>query len=282
MVSKIGNQEDNMQLMVAQMLQKMQSADTDGTTGLSKAELSSIDTSGNAGGSEFLKSLSNQFDKLDTDGDGELTSNEISMMKPPSGQMGLPAGMEIEGLANSNATSTTATSETDALQQTTTGSTSTTSNSSQSKEATMKDLLDEIMKAAVENFTTNYQKKSDGDKDDASVAAMKAADTDGKSGLSVKELSSIDTSKDTKKADFVNNLINNFTKYDSNSDGQLSANEIAASRSDINSSASNSGILNSATTNGLKNLSEEFISKMLNDYKNGGLSNLTSSLNIAV
>lgn len=70
---------------------KMKSADTDGVQGLSKAELSSIDTGANSVESDFLQALSACFDKLDSDGDGELSRNEIvtgissHAINPPTG-----------------------------------------------------------------------------------------------------------------------------------------------------------------------------------------------------
>lgn len=97
MVSGIGNTtDDNIQLLMAQLYQKMNAADTDGTVGLSIDELSSVDAGDDIGGSAFLKSLNEQFDTLDADGNGQLTSDEISSAKPPVGQMGPPPWLSME------------------------------------------------------------------------------------------------------------------------------------------------------------------------------------------
>lgn len=82
MVSDINSTaDDSIQLMMAHMYQKLNKADTDGTAGLSKSELSSIDAD-NKTGAAFLKSLQEQFDALDKDGDKQLSSNEIASLKP--------------------------------------------------------------------------------------------------------------------------------------------------------------------------------------------------------
>lgn len=95
MVSSISsNSDDSIQLLMAQMFQKMKSADTDGIAGLSKDELSSIDSSNDVGGSAFLKSLTDQFSSLDADKNGQLSSEEISKARP-SEPMGPPPGMDL-------------------------------------------------------------------------------------------------------------------------------------------------------------------------------------------
>lgn len=82
MVSGINNAaEDSIQLM-AQMYQQLNKADTDGVSGLSKGELSSINTGNDVGKADFLKALQEQFDALDTDGNGQLTADEIAKLEP--------------------------------------------------------------------------------------------------------------------------------------------------------------------------------------------------------
>ena len=55
---------------------------------------------------------------------------------------------------------------------------------------------------------------------------MKAADTDGKAGLSKEEISAIGTEGDNGGANFLNALVENFDKFDKNGDGQLSKDDI--------------------------------------------------------
>jgi len=84
------------QNLINQMIQKMKSADTDGTKGLSKSELSSIDTGTDKLGSSFLDSLVKNFNTIDADNNGELSAAEMNCPKLLNQQMGLPSGMTIE------------------------------------------------------------------------------------------------------------------------------------------------------------------------------------------
>lgn len=86
---------DNIQLMMAQMYQKLNAADTDGVSGLSKKELSSVNVGDDIGGAAFLKTLNEQFDALDKDKNGELTAKEIFPQDLLKKQMGPPPGLEI-------------------------------------------------------------------------------------------------------------------------------------------------------------------------------------------
>ena len=91
---------DYIQQLMAQMMKNMSAADTDGTTGLSKTEISSINTGDDKGGAGFLKALSDNFDKIDSDSNGQLTQSEIQASKPQQ-PMGPPPGMSIEDLTTS-------------------------------------------------------------------------------------------------------------------------------------------------------------------------------------
>lgn len=93
---------DNLQMMMMQMYQKINAADTDGVKGISKKELSSIDVGDDVGGAAFLKSLNEQFDALDKDKNGELTAKEIFPQNLQSGQMGPPPGLEIASAHSEN------------------------------------------------------------------------------------------------------------------------------------------------------------------------------------
>ena len=87
----IGSSSNQIQQLMAEMMKKMKSADTDGTSGLSKNELSSINTDNDPGGARFLKELSKNFDKIDSNSDGQLSKSEIDAAKPAkNSQMGPP------------------------------------------------------------------------------------------------------------------------------------------------------------------------------------------------
>lgn len=77
MVSNINNTDlSNVQQMISEMYKKIKTADTDGVDGLSKKELASINTS-NKISSAFLQTLSEQFDKLDADKNGQLSKSDL-------------------------------------------------------------------------------------------------------------------------------------------------------------------------------------------------------------
>lgn len=77
MVSNINNTDlNNVQQVISEMYKKLKAADTDGVDGLSKKELASINTS-NKLSSAFLQTLSEQFDKLDADKNGQLSKNDL-------------------------------------------------------------------------------------------------------------------------------------------------------------------------------------------------------------
>jgi len=93
-----------------QMRQKFQAADTDGTKGLSKDELSSLSEKFKTEGKSettFLEKLQKGFDRLDADGNGQLTAAEVDAggkkagMPPPSGP---PPGMFADEKQSSTST----------------------------------------------------------------------------------------------------------------------------------------------------------------------------------
>ena len=98
MVSEIN--DNVMQLMMLRMQSKMQQADTDGLSGLSKAELASVDTGANLDAEAFLKTLTEKFDTIDKNQDGQLSTDEIlkSTLQQP---LGPPPGLFL-GNANSD------------------------------------------------------------------------------------------------------------------------------------------------------------------------------------
>ena len=260
MVSSInGTDDESMKQMMALMFQKMGAADTDGTKGLSKSELSSIDAGDDSGGSAFLKSLSDQFDELDTDANGQLSSDEIAKAKPPE-PMGPPPGLAIESSDDSSSYS---------------------------------DLLEQIIEASKESFVSSFDDSNDTATDASKAESLIAsADSDGSSGLSLDELSSADSSGSNGKTGFVNDLIKNFDNYDLDGDGQLSKSELETAMPDgpfsrqeekaiVENSDSNS--IFSKFESSLSNLgSSSLIQKLISSYQSGDFADILSSLNIAV
>lgn len=241
MVSTIsGSASDNVQLMMAQMLQKMKTADTDGTKGLSKSELSSIDSSNDAGGTAFIKSLTNQFDKLDTDGDGQLSQSEIASAKPPEG------GLNEKG---------------------------------RSGLSKIEDLLEKMLQEALQSMSNSLNGTDSTLSETADTTPaikpfdLSTADTDGAKGVFLTELKSVDTSNDKGKANFVNELINNFDSIDSNKDGQLSQSEVAEARPVPPQMMADNYLNNNSGNFGesFSKLSSSFIQKLINTYQSGAM-----------
>lgn len=94
MVSRINGEDDSIQTLMMQMMQNMKTADTDGAKGLSMDELSSIDAGSDVGGAAFLKSLTEQFETIDSNKNGQLATNEI-VQAIPHEPMGPPPGMNL-------------------------------------------------------------------------------------------------------------------------------------------------------------------------------------------
>jgi len=255
MISSIYDADSGaVQLAMAAMYQKMNSANTDGISGLSKDELSSIDTSGDVGASAFLKSLTDQFDKLDADANGQLSEKEIAFKKLPE-QMGPPPGMEI--------------------------SSSDTANSANS----LDDIIKKMLKQLEDGFDNATEKgastaPASTDSVKSLLSGFTAVDSDAIAGLSLDEISSVDTSNNSKKANFIKDLTTNFDKIDSDKNGQLSQSEIVTSASDYIDSSQNTRASNFGSS--LGSFSGAFIQKLVSSYKDGGLSTLANSLNLAV
>lgn len=229
------------QLMMA-MYQKMNAADTDGITGLSKDELSSIDTGNDVGGTAFLKMLNDKFDSLDADGNGELSGSEIAAARPHRGHMGPPPGLQLESSDSSDSTNSM---------------------------GSIKDMIENVFDKALESMSEGLDKLSSADSANMADSLTKSADKDNNNSLSASELSSIDTSKDSDKADLVSRLIKNFNKYDTNGDGQLSQSELKAAMPDSE--------LSGDFKNALSNLSN-YVQKFLDKYQSSDLSSWISKL----
>lgn len=95
-IGSVGANED-IHAMMLEMFNKINKADTDGTTGLSLEELSSVDTSKDVGGQAFIKSLTEQFEDLDSNSDGQLSKDEMAYAKPTQDKLGMPADINIAG-----------------------------------------------------------------------------------------------------------------------------------------------------------------------------------------
>lgn len=280
MVSSISNNSTEIQKLMAQMMQSMKKADTDGTSGLSKNELASVDSSGDVGGSAFLKSLSDQFDSLDADGNGQLSASEIASAKPTQEPMGPPPGLSID---SDKKTSTSDSSSS------TTEATGTTSSSS------IEDLIAKMIEELMDKINNSIsQSSSNSDDSKTSSTSSSKTDTstdssnkavDSATGVTKSDLASIDTKNDSMKSNFVNNLISKFDSFDSDGDGKLSLQELQdatkKSSQELSTQASNSNGLSKALNGVLGSSPNSFLQKLLSNYQSGNLSGLTSALSIA-
>lgn len=228
-ISSVGS-DSTMQQLMAQMFTKMGNADTDGISGLSQNELSSIDTGDDVGGSAFLKSLNDQFDSLDSNQNGQLSNDEISQAKPVQPKdvpMGPPPGMFMDS------------SDSDSI--------------STSLDSSFSSLIDSIAKNVMDAFDLNQ----DGNvtADEIKEAFSKSKDT----ASSV--LDSITGSADTPS--------------DSSSTSTSTSTSTVAS-TDASSSSSDSSTSDFGEE--LKNLSSNFLQKLINSYNNSGGGSFASAL----
>ena len=92
MITSIGSSNETL----AQILDKLNSINTDGSKGISKKELNALNEE-----TDFTKTLMECFDSIDNDKDGELTTDEVSEKSTLLGQMGVPAGLQIEDASES-------------------------------------------------------------------------------------------------------------------------------------------------------------------------------------
>lgn len=274
MVSSISGSSgsDYIQQLMTQMLKNMSAADTDGTKGLSKAEISSISAGEDKGGENFLKELSSNFDKIDTDGNGQLTGEEIKSARPPRGQMGPPPGL-MDALTSADTDGTTGLS-TDEL-----SSIDSKGNKGQS--------------SFIQNLTENFDKldaNKDGQLSSDEIAASKP------SGPPPEKTSDSSSTESSQVNDLVQSLLKNFDKLDTNEDGKLSVEELAAGldaknskratdtegvNANANSQSSGDKGKSSDESNALQNIADYFIKQLVSAYKeNAGT--ISSALNLAV
>lgn len=279
MVTGINSADSSdMQLMMAQFYQKLNAADTDGTKGLSLDELSSVDTTNDAGGTAFLKSLTDQFSQLDADGNGQLSSSEISQAKPPTQPMGPPPGLDL-GISNTTDSTKTDTSNS------TNATSKTSSTQNESIEQMLKKLMSEIFEKLADGISGEKKSSSDSSDSQSKTADSVSTDTNGaKKGVSLSDLSSIKTNTNAGATDFINSLMNDFKNLDTDGDGKLSQSELAALKTNSGAETASSKLGNDLSSLGstLGSASSAFMGKLISSYQNGNLSNLASSLSLAI
>lgn len=114
---------------------------------------------------------------------------------------------------------------------------------------------------------------------------MSASDVDGKAGLSMSELASVNPGGDVNTAAFQKVLTEQFDKLDVDKDGQLTQNELLNSSISVTppvtnpSSSVSTSNANTSTPN-FASMAESCIKKLMDSYKNGGLTSLISSLHL--
>jgi len=195
------------QELMAEMRKKMSDANTDGTDGLSKDELSSVDAGDDVGGANFLSSLQKNFDKIDSDSDGQLTDGEIEAAKPKGPPMGPPAGMFIEDMISYDTDSTTGLSK---------------------DELSAISSDDEGESNFISNLTNDFDKIDTNSDGQLAQDEIEAAKPDGPPPGPPPQMSSEDSSDDsTSSSSFNSDLLSYFTNSnssDSTSSSSLSSN----------------------------------------------------------
>lgn len=159
-----------------------------------------------------------------------------------------------------------------------------------------KALIKQLQDTLLDNLAASYDKtdsKSAKKIDNEVKSLMSEADKDKSGGLSLKELSSIDTTNDSDQAKVVHDLISNFKTYDKDGDGQLSATEMKDALKGLKKQFSMQDIAKMAQENNdfstsgsfvgnvQGNLSNSLAEKLISNYQSGDLSSSASSLSVA-
>ena len=97
MVSSISSSSSYIQQLMSELLKNMSSVKTAGAADVSSDALSSVGSGSEVEGSDFLKKLSEKFDKINTDGNVQLSADEISAFNPTQKKpMGPPPNLMDE------------------------------------------------------------------------------------------------------------------------------------------------------------------------------------------
>lgn len=152
---------------------------------------------------------------------------------------------------------------------------------------TIQDVIDLYLKKYAESYDTNLE-SADSEKTKKMIKSLIAeADANGDKALSMEELSSIDTSQDKGKSDFVQALIGQFDILDKNKDGVLSIKEMQDvvlkkqfSQKEMEEMAKG---LNNTTENQKKltNICSSLEGAILNHYKKENVDEPSSSISIS-
>lgn len=157
-------------------------------------------------------------------------------------------------------------------------------------------LIKKLQQKLLDNLAESYDKtdsKSAKKIDNEVKSLMSAADKDKSGGLSLDELSSVDTTNDPDLAKDVHNLINGFKTYDKDGDGQLSLTEMKDALKGLKKQFSMQDIAKIAQENNDFSTKGSFIGnvqgnfpnslaeKLISNYQGGDLSSLESSMSVA-
>lgn len=151
-------------------------------------------------------------------------------------------------------------------------------------------MISQMRTTFLKNFAESYN-KTDSDKEkkinNEVKSLMESADKDKSGGLSVEELSSIDTKNNPDLAKDIRDLINGFDSYDTNHDNQLSVKELKDALKTLKKEFSLQDVAKMAKENeefmnsGLSptSFSSSMAEKLISSYGGSSIS-LTSSLGI--
>lgn len=160
----------------------------------------------------------------------------------------------------------------------------------ESPSALIDDVFDEYLKTYAESYDTTLDSDEAAKKKALIKSLVAEGDTNKDGGLSMDELSSIDTKDNPKKAQFVNELISQFKSLDKNKDGILSVDEmqellkrkkysakdLANMYEGLNSTDS------SSNKDSSKNMHLSFEQNLINYYKKNDLSIQQNNFNLNI
>lgn len=109
---------------------------------------------------------------------------------------------------------------------------------------------------------------------------MSVSDIDGKAGLSQAELASVNPGNDLNTAAFQKVLTEQFDRLDTDKDGQLTESELLNSNVSLTPTVTDPNAQTSASSANFSRMAESCVQKLMNSYKNGGLTSLLSSIHL--